>query len=279
MKTQFRRLIRFKDHSGRTTFGEAPPGDNWQGKPAIVYRGTIPWHLETTDETAEIAEILSPLASTPIIYGVGLNYKTHIAEAGFPTPPYPTIFVKPPDALNGPYSDIPVDSQCLNMDYEGELGVIIGKDTKNADPATAIDHVLGYTVVNDVSSRYWQMPERSGQQHGYAKSFDGFAPLGPMIVSAAVADPDQLTLVTRVNGEERQRAGIDDLLFKVGDIISHLSRATTLHAGTVIMTGTPGGVAAFRQPPVWLQDGDVVEVSISGIGAIRNRFAFIPAGG
>lgn len=163
------------------------------------------------------------------------------------------------------------------MDYEGELGVVIGRDVKNANPDNALDYALGYTVVNDVSSRYWQMPERSSQQHGYSKSFDGFAPIGPLILSPAMTDPNSMTIVTRVNGEERQKSGIDDLLFKVGDIISHLSRATTLRAGTVIMTGTPSGVAAFMKPPAWLRNGDVVEVTIDGIGTIRNKISIPPS--
>lgn len=221
--------------------------------------------------------MLCPLPSTPIIYGVGLNYKAHIAEAGFPTPKFPTIFTNPADALNGPFSNIPVNPECLQLDYEGELGVVLGQDVINATPTTAIDYVLGYTVVNDVSSRHWQMPEQSGQQHGYAKSFDGFTPVGPLILSASRADPAQMRIVTRVNGEERQNSPISDLLFKVGDIIAHLSRGTTLRAGTVIMTGTPGGVAAFMKPAAWLRDGDVVEVTVSGIGTIRNRVSFLSA--
>ncbi|KAJ0420293.1 hypothetical protein BJY00DRAFT_313232 [Aspergillus carlsbadensis] len=283
MKIPFQRLIRFSDPSGAIFYGEAPVNehdddddddDDWAGRRAAVYEGDHPWVLKPTGDTAEIAQVLCPLASTPLVYGVGLNYKGHIAEAGFPSPPFPTVFIKPPDTLNAPYANIAVDRQCVNMDYEGELAVIIGQDTKNASPDAALDHVLGYAVVNDVSSRYWQMPDRSGQQHGYAKGFDGFAPLGPVIVSPAVVDTSQMTLVTRVNGAERQRARLDDLLHGVGEIIAHLSRATTLRAGTVIMTGTPGGVAAFMHPPAWLQEGDVVEVAITGIGTIRNRFAF-----
>lgn len=190
-------------------------------------------------------------------------------------PPFPTIFNKPPSTLNGPYSDIVISPECPNIDYEGELTVIIGRDVKDVKAEDVVDYILGYTVGNDVSSRYWQIPERSGHQHGYAKSFDGFAPIGPVIVSSMAADPKTMTLTTRVNGEERQRSGVDDLLFAVSDIVAHLSRATTLSAGTVIMTGTPGGVAASMTPPAWLKNGDVVEVSISGIGTIRNRFVFL----
>lgn len=162
------------------------------------------------------------------------------------------------------------------MDYEGELAIIIRDDCKNvASSSAALRYVLGYAVANDVSSRYWQIPEISGQQHGYAKSFDGFAPLGPVIVSPeAVGNIDQLTLVTRVNGEERQRAQLNDLLFGVGEIIVHLSRGVTLRAGTVILTGTPGGVGAFMKPPGWVKTRDIVEVSISSIGTIANRYVF-----
>lgn len=214
------------------------------------------------------------MPETPIIYGIGLNYKAHIAEAGFPTPKHPTVFTKPPKALNGPYDDVVIHPECTLMDYEGELAVIIGQDCKNISTASdALRYVLGYSVANDVSSRYWQAPEISGHQHGYAKSFDGFAPLGPVIVSVDEAgDIGKLGLVTRVNGEERQRAQFDDLLFKVGELIVHLSRGTTLQAGTVILTGTPGGVAAFTKPPAWIKTGGQVEVSIANIGTIRNRY-------
>ncbi|KAM5346077.1 hypothetical protein ACJ41O_009082 [Fusarium nematophilum] len=276
MKCNFKRLVRFEDPSGRILYGEAPPSGELVGQEAPVYEGGNPWDLKAAGTTAKISKVLSPLPRAPIIYGIGLNYKTHIAEAGFPTPKHPTVFTKPPDALNGPLDDVIINSECANMDYEGELAVIIGEDCKSvASSSEALNHILGYAAANDVSSRYWQVPEISGQQHGYAKSFDGFAPLGPVIASPdAVGDVNQLTLVTRVNGEERQRAQVGDLLFAVGDLIVHLSRGTTLRAGTVILTGTPGGVAAVMKPPKWLKDGDTVEVAISRIGTIANRYVF-----
>ncbi|ETS87777.1 hypothetical protein PFICI_01605 [Pestalotiopsis fici W106-1] len=276
MANKFQRLIRFEDTEGRVLYGEAPSSEELAGQEVPVYSGHDPWNLEATETVAKVAKVLCPLLRVPIIYGIGLNYKTHILEAGFPTPKHPTVFTKPPDALNGPFEDVRVHPDCTNMDYEGELAVIIGEDCKNTTSSeNALNHVLGYAVANDVSSRYWQLPEISGQQHGYAKSFDGFAPLGPVIVSPTVlSDVDHLTLVTKVNGEERQRARLDVLLFSVGDLIVHLSRGTTLRAGTVILTGTPGGVAAFMKPPAWLRDGHTVEVSISNIGTIKNRMIF-----
>jgi len=134
--------------------------------------------------------------------------------------------------------------------------------------------VLGYTIGNDISSRYWQAPDKSGGQAGYSKSFDKFAPLGPVVCSPTHLSPESLTLVTSVNGVQRQKSGVDDLIFDVPEIIRFASRGHTLAPGTVIMTGTPSGVAAFMNPPAWLQDGDVVEIAIDGIGTIRNKMVF-----
>ena len=150
---------------------------------------------------------------------------------------------------------------------------MIGKACKDlGDEEDPTPYILGYTVGNDVSSRYWQRPERCGGQHGYAKSFDKFAPIGPVLVSTtAIPDPKALTLKTRVNGEQRQITGTGDMIYDIPAIVRHLSRGTTLLPGTIIMTGTPSGVAAFMKPPAWLQDADVVEVEISEIGTIRNK--------
>ncbi|KAI8648299.1 FAA-hydrolase domain-containing protein [Fusarium sp. Ph1] len=276
MKNNFERLVRFQDPSGRVLYGEAPSSGDPVGQEVPVYAGDDAWDLMATATTAKISKVSSPLPRVPIIYGIGLNDKTHISEAGFPTPKHPTVFTKPPDALSGPFDDVHVHPECTNVDHEGELAVIIGQDCKYVTSSEdALKNVLGYPAANDVSSRYWQLPEISGQQHGYAKSFDGFAPLGPVIASpTALGDVNQLTLVTKVNGEERQRAQLNDLLFGVGDLIAHLSRGTTLRAGTVILTGSPSGVAAFMKPPAWLKDVDTVLVSISEIGSITNRLVF-----
>jgi 2-keto-4-pentenoate hydratase/2-oxohepta-3-ene-1,7-dioic acid hydratase in catechol pathway len=160
---------------------------------------------------------------------------------------------------------------------KGELCFVIGKTCKNipqsADP---LEYVLGYTVGNDVSSRLWQLDkERSGGQHGYAKAFDKFAPIGPVLCSTSqIPDTSKLTLRTIVNGVQKQSTGVDDLIFDVSAIIRHISRGMTVRAGTVVMTGTPSGVAAFENPPGWLKDGDMVEVEVPGIGKIKNRMVF-----
>ena len=186
------------------------------------------------------------------------------------------MFTKPADALAGPLDDIHIhpDTQTM-LDYEGELTVIIGKDGKNVSEADALQYVLGYTCGNDVSARNYQLPDTSGGQFCYAKSFDGFAPIGPCIVSTAeVPNPQDLRLTTRVNGQVRQQSSTSDMIFSVAKIISHLSRGTTLRKGTVIQTGTPSGVGLFMEPKGFLRSGDVVEVEIERVGSIKNTMVF-----
>lgn len=184
------------------------------------------------------------------------------------------IFTKPSDALAGPFSTVHVHQDAQGkLDYEGELCVVIGRDTKNVNESDALDHVLGYAIGNDVSARNFQHPNVSGGQFCYAKSFDGFAPLGPAIWSKEVVpDPQGLRFSTYVNGERVQDTGTNDMIWTVRQIISHLSRGTTLRKGTVIMTGTPSGVGIFRG--AFLKDGDTVRVEVEGLGAIENRIAF-----
>ncbi len=180
--------------------------------------------------------------------------------------------------MAGPYNDIPIHPDAQSqLDYEGELCVIISKDAKNVSEYDALSYVLGYTVGNDVSARNFQIPASvSGNQFSYAKSFDAFAPIGPTVLLAEGVDPQALKYTTKVNGEVRQETGTDDMIWSVKQIIAHLSRGTTLRRGTVIMTGTPSGVGLFIEPKGtgFLKDGDVVEIEVEGIGAIRNRMVF-----
>ena len=162
------------------------------------------------------------------------------------------------------------------LDYEGELTFVIARDIKNLpleDDFKLEHYILGYTAGNDLSARNFQLPEVSGGQFCYAKSFDGFAPIGPYIASPAlVPDPQKLNYVTRVNGVEKQRTGTDDMIWTVKDIVRHLSQGTTLRAGTVVMTGTPSGVGYFRKE--FLNDGDVVEVEIEHLMILKNTMNF-----
>ncbi|KAJ5679878.1 hypothetical protein N7462_008122 [Penicillium macrosclerotiorum] len=227
--------------------------------------------LKATEEIVTVEQLECPLESTPIVLCIGLNYKQHAEEANLPVPSYPTVFTKPADTLAGPFEtiDIHPDARKL-LDYEGELTLVIGKDAKNVPEVEALDYLLGYTAGNDVSARNFQLPEASGGQFCYAKSFDQFAPIGHSIVAAQeVSDPQSLQLTTRVNGVVKQETSTSDMIWTVRQIISHLSRGTTLRKGTLIMTGTPSGVGYFRKE--FLQDGDVVEVEIGGIAATKNR--------
>lgn len=192
-------------------------------------------------------------------------------------PDHPVVFTKPSDALAGPFEDVHVHKDVQKqLDYEGELTVVIGRDGKNIDAENALDYVLGYTCGNDFSARDYQVPASvSGGQYSYAKSFDQFAPIGPCITSAAViTDPQNLNYTTKVNGELRQKTSTADMIWSVKQIIAHLSRGTTLRAGTCIMTGTPSGVGLWMQPPKFLKDGDIIEVEIEKIGLIRNKVVF-----
>ncbi|TVY84568.1 Fumarylacetoacetate hydrolase domain-containing protein [Lachnellula suecica] len=277
----FNYLVRFEDQEGHIHYGEASPQDaqsDLVGRSLKVYKGGALWddNFLLSETVATVSRVLSPIASTPIIHGVGLNYKAHAEEGNLKLPPFPILFVKYPDTLAGPFEDIPIDKEAWQLDYEGELAVVIGKKCKSLSPSeNPLDYILGYTIGNDVSSRYWQDKTRSSGQHGYAKSFDKFSPLGPVLVSTqAIPDPSKLKIITHVNGELRQESGTDSMIFDVASIIRHLSRGITLQPGTVILTGTPDGVAAFRTPSPWLQNGDVVEIEITGIGKIRNKMVF-----
>ena len=192
-------------------------------------------------------------------------------------PTNPVVFTKPADALAGPYDDVPIHPDAQSqLDYEGEMCVIISRDAKNIPESQALDYVLGYTVGNDVSARNFQLPATvSGSQFSYAKSFDRFAPIGPSVLLAKPGlDPQTFKYTTKVNGELRQQTGTDDMIWSVKQIIAHLSRGTTLRKGTVIMTGTPSGVGLFMEPKGFLKDGDLVSVEIEGVGAIENRMVF-----
>jgi 2-keto-4-pentenoate hydratase/2-oxohepta-3-ene-1,7-dioic acid hydratase in catechol pathway len=204
-----------------------------------------------------------------------------VAETGRTPPPYPSLFMKPSTALAAFDDNIRVHTiaQGKNLDYEGELAVVIGKTGKNISQEEAISYVAGYASSNDVSARTWQRdPAYAGSipQWSYAKSFDTFAPLGPMLVSPSVVGAaDNLRLQTLVNGEMRQDSNTNDLVFNVAAIVSFLSQGSTLQKGTVIMTGTPDGVVlGMPDPKPWLQDGDIVEVKIEQLGSCINKGRF-----
>ena len=195
-----------------------------------------------------------------------------------PLPKYPILFYKPITALTGPFDPIPVPAlaqEAPGLDYECELVAVIGRQAHNVSEADALDYVLGYAVGNDVSHREWQL-KRGGGQAALGKSFDGWAPFGPGIVSRhLIKDPQKLRLGTKVNGKVVQDSVTKDMIFGVKEAITFLSKGTTLLPGDLIFTGTPHGVGSGRNPPLWLRDGDVVEVSLEGVGTCTNTVEFV----
>ncbi len=208
----------------------------------------------------------------PAVFGIGLNYRSYARQIGASLPEYPLVFMKQGAAVigDGDAIEIPVTLAAEEVDYEGELAVVIGRTCRNCRPEEALEYVAGYLCANDVSARDWQFRKGSGQ-FVRGKTFDTFCPLGPNLVPAKeIPDPQQLCLRTRVNGELRQEGHTGDMIFTVGQLISFLSGSTTLLPGTVILTGTPGGTGSGQTPPVFLAEGDCVEVEVEGIGCLRN---------
>jgi 2-keto-4-pentenoate hydratase/2-oxohepta-3-ene-1,7-dioic acid hydratase in catechol pathway len=216
--------------------------------------------LTGTVDRLDHAKLLAPI-QPPRLFGVGLNYVSHIHESGQPAPAIPMLFMKPGTAVIGPEEPIVYPREGKNVHYEGELAVVIGRKTRRIDERHALEHVLGYTCANDVSERVIQSAEMKMGCLLIGKSFDTFCPLGPVIATGL--DPTNLDLTTRLNGQVRQRINTSDLLFSVARLVSYLSQAITLLPGDVIITGTPAGVGPVKP-------GDVIEVEIFGIGVLRN---------
>jgi acylpyruvate hydrolase len=199
---------------------------------------------------------------------VGLNYRSHIEEMGRGFPDHPTLFVKFPDTLTGPYDDIVIPGISGEVDWEVELGVVIGRPARRVDETGAGACIAGYTVVNDVSMRDWQWRTTQWDQ---GKNFEASTPVGPFVVTGdEIADAADLEVTTRVDGQTMQTGRTCDLLFGPAAIVSYASQFTTLRPGDLIATGTPGGVGAGRDPKVFLAPGQVLETAIEGIGACRN---------
>ena len=212
--------------------------------------------------------LLAPIMRPPKIICLGLNYRDHAAETGATIPKEPIIFMKPRTAIIGTHEKIIKPAFVKELDYEGELAIVIGKKAKNVSAAEAKNYVFGYTVFNDVSAREIQFGDK---QWTRGKSFDTFAPTGPCITTKAqLPDTSNLTIRTWVNGELRQNGTTRNMVFNVEEIVHHLSRVMTLEPCDIIATGTPAGVAMAMKQPKWLKNGDVVRIEIEGIGALEN---------
>jgi acylpyruvate hydrolase len=204
------------------------------------------------------------------VFCVGLNYKAHIEETGRSDSDYPVLFPKFASSLTGPHSAIELPSESAQVDYEGELTVVIGAPGRRIAEADAFDHVLGYTVANDVSMRDYQYKTHQWMQ---GKAWDACTPVGPYLVTRDEVDITAQSISTTVNGQQVQDSTIDLLIFPIPRLIATISEFTALRTGDLILTGTPSGVGARRTPPLFLKSGDVVTVEVTGVGALRNTIA------
>lgn len=271
-------------HAGLPTYGVVQ-GDRYVQPPADFLRrfpdllAVLQAGAESELQQATVARGTSvdpaavktlPVLSNPgKLICVGLNYKSHVAETKRPDSEYPSLFLRFNDTLAADGDVVLRPAFSERFDWEGELALVIGKGGRHIPKARAFEHIAGYACFNDVSVRDWQ---RHTHQFTPGKNFPGTAPFGPYLVTRDdVPDVTALTLETRLNGQVMQHAGIADLIFDIPVLVEYISRFTPLSPGDVIATGTPGGVGDRREPPLYMKDGDVVEVEITGLGVLRNR--------
>lgn len=217
-------------------------------------------------------ELLVPIPNPPKIICLAFNYYDHARDAGLTPSDEPVIFMKPRTALNEPFRDVICPAFVTRLDYEAELAVVIGRETKKVAEENALESVFGYMILHDVSARDIQFKDK---QFTRGKGIDTFAPCGPWITTRdEVGDPQNLKITTKVNSEVRQNSSSSNMVIPVKRIISALSKTMTLEPGDIISTGTPAGVAMSMKEPKYLKDGDVVEITIEKLGTIRNRIVF-----
>ena len=260
------RIFRYLDQSGNMGFGRFDKEGNTF---LILQKGD--GDFEATDQRITPFQFLTPI-DFRCIYAIGLNYRAHAEETGLEIPKYPMVFMKAPTAAQNPGDPIvlPRYLRSDKVDFEAELGVVIGRPCKNVTPEEALSYVLGYVCANDVSARDWQK-EKGGGQFCRGKTFDTFCPVGPCLATAdEIPDPSKLTIRSFVNEDKMQESGTDDMIFDVPTLISFLSGSTTLLPGTLILTGTPSGVGEARNPKRYLVPGDEVTVEIDGLGILTN---------
>jgi 2-keto-4-pentenoate hydratase/2-oxohepta-3-ene-1,7-dioic acid hydratase in catechol pathway len=266
------KIVRFLDSSGRIQWG-VDHGDHLE-----LAQGDLEGGFASTGKQAEIARRLAPVVPAAFLC-TGLNYRDHATETKSEVPQFPVLFMKSPSAVQDPDQpiEIPTHLPSTKVDFEAELAIVIGRKAKNVRASGALDYVAGFTCANDVSARDWQK-DFSGSQWCRGKTFDTFAPLGPVLVTPdELTNPGHLSIRSIVNGQVMQDGNTSDLIFDIPALIEFYSGSTTLMPGTVILTGTPSGVGMARNPPVWLQPGDEVTISIEGIGDLTNPVILEPA--
>ena len=260
------KIFRYLDQSGKMGFGRFDKEGNTF---LILQKGD--GDFEATDQRITPFQFLTPI-DFRCIYAIGLNYREHAKETGLEIPEYPMVFMKAPTAAQNPGDPIVIPRflRSDKVDFEAELGVVIGRPCKNVNPEEALSYVLGYVCANDISARDWQK-EKGGGQFCRGKTFDTFCPVGPCLATAdEIPDPSQLTIRSFVNEDKMQESRTDDMIFDVPTLISFLSGSTTLLPGTLILTGTPSGVGEARNPKRFLVPGDEVTVEIEGLGILTN---------
>jgi ureidoglycolate lyase len=212
----------------------------------------------------------APIGAIREIIAIGLNYRDHAIEANLPIPTEPVVFGKSTSSVSGPHDDIVLPPGSTSTDWEVELGIVIGSVTSRVSEDTAWASIAGYCLVNDVSEREWQL--HKGGQWGKGKSFDTFTPVGPWLVSAdEIERPGNLELSLKVNGERRQLGNTENMIFPINVIVSYVSHFMTLRPGDLIITGTPAGVGFGMKPTQFLKDGDLIDMSITGLGVQTHR--------
>jgi 2-keto-4-pentenoate hydratase/2-oxohepta-3-ene-1,7-dioic acid hydratase in catechol pathway len=272
-------FVKFLGKDGATHWGALSEANAGTRRAKII--GSILEDPQRADgPEVEISKILPPLLvdPAPAVILMGLSYKSHAAEVGLELPRNPVYAFKNPASVIGAEASISIPSVAREkpeVDFEAEMAIVIGRRVRDASAQDALNAVLGVTGANDVSARRWQ-GKKGGGQWSRAKSFDTFCPLGPTILpmqsvaSTLASGGAGLRVRSAVNGEAMQDGNTSDMLFSVAEIVSYLSQGTTLLPGTFILTGTPPGVGYVRKPPVYLKEGDVVEVELDGCGVLTN---------
>ncbi|KAI0144824.1 fumarylacetoacetate hydrolase [Pestalotiopsis sp. NC0098] len=288
VSTNWERLVRFvaaednQEYIGEPIDADLDVGVSLASSQTVSVRvfsssSALDLSAEATSKVLTISRLLPPLSSREMgtIRCIGLNYRNHAREMNLALPDHPTLFFKPASCLGAPNAPLIIPHQATDgqADYEAEMAVVLGKPARNVPVDRALEYVLGYTCANDVTARKHQF---HGAQWGFGKGFDGFAPLGPCLVSPRrLPDPAVVELQTVLNGEVMQEGRADDMIFSVAEIIAYLSQGTTLEAGTVIMTGTPHGIGVSKVPPVFLKPGDDIRIVMShGLGSLVNRVEY-----
>jgi len=269
------RAVRYIDPAGETRIGRLDDDAVVDAGPAGP-RGFVPdeegWArvagASGASHSVDDVRLLHPVEPQKIL-AIGLNYRSHAEESDLEVPPVPVVFAKWTSALVGHGADIVIPREETRPDFEGELAVVIGRRTYRADRASARDAIGGISAFHDVSGRRAQL-ETPLRQFTLGKSFDTFAPMGPSVASLDGVDLAAVDVRTTVSGEVMQDANTRDLIFPVDRLVEYLSAGVTLEPGDVIATGTPGGVGDSRTPPRYLREGDVVEVTVGGVGTLRN---------